>query len=196
MDATNRTKKVTRTGMLIGIAIILQYLEISLPMMPSFIKLDFSDLPSLIGALAYGPFTGILIALIKNIVHMAVSQSGFVGELSNFLLSATFAAVAGYIYQKNPSKKNVLKASAIGALAMAIISWPINYWIIYPMYYNILGFPEVAILKMYQIILPSVKSIGQALLIFNAPFTLVKGILNGLILVLIYNRIEFIFHEK
>lgn len=196
MDATNRTKKVTRTGMLIGIAIILQYLEISLPMMPSFIKLDFSDLPSLIGALAYGPFTGILIALIKNIVHMAVSQSGFVGELSNFLLSATFAAVAGYIYQKNPSKKNVLKASAIGALAMAIISWPINYWIIYPMYYNILGFPEVAILKMYQIILQSVKSIGQALLIFNAPFTLVKGILNGLILVLIYNRIEFIFHEK
>ena len=86
MEVNNRTKKVTRCGMLIGIAIILQYIEISIPIMPSFIKLDFSDLPELIGAFAYGPFTGVLIALIKNIIHMAVSQSGFVGELSNFLL--------------------------------------------------------------------------------------------------------------
>ncbi|MDD6460122.1 MAG: ECF transporter S component, partial [Absicoccus porci] len=69
MEVNNRTKKVTRCGMLIGIAIILQYIEISIPIMPSFIKLDFSDLPELIGALAYGPLTGVLIALIKNIIH-------------------------------------------------------------------------------------------------------------------------------
>ncbi|MDY3036390.1 MAG: ECF transporter S component [Absicoccus sp.] len=196
MEVNNRTKKVTRCGMLIGIAIILQYIEISIPIMPSFIKLDFSDLPELIGAFAYGPFTGVLIALIKNIIHMAVSQSGFVGELSNFLLGATFAAVAGYVFQKNPTKSGILKASALGAVAMALISWPINYWIIYPLYYNVLGFPEVAILQMYQLLIPSIKSIGQALLIFNVPFTLIKGILNGVIMILIYNRIQFIFHEK
>ena len=58
MEVNNRTKKVTRCGMLIGIAIILQYIEISIPIMPSFIKLDFSDLPELIGAFAYGkPYT-------------------------------------------------------------------------------------------------------------------------------------------
>ena len=196
MEVNNRTKKVTRCGMLIGIAIILQYIEISIPIMPSFIKLDFSDLPELIGALAYGPLTGVLIALIKNIIHMAVSQSGFVGELSNFLLGATFAAVAGYVFQKNPTKLGVFKASALGALAMALISWPINYWIIYPLYYSVLGFPEVAILEMYQLLMPSIKSIGQALLVFNVPFTLIKGIINGVIMVLIYNRIQFIFHEK
>lgn len=196
MEFNNRTKKVTRCGMLIGIAIILQYIEISIPIMPSFIKLDFSDLPELIGALAYGPLTGVLIALIKNIIHMAVSQSGFVGELSNFLLGATFAAVAGYVFQKNPTKSGVFKASALGALAMALISWPINYWIIYPLYYSVLGFPEVAILEMYQLLMPSIKSIGQALLVFNVPFTLIKGIINGVIMVLIYNRIQFIFHEK
>lgn len=196
MEVNNRTKKVTRCGMLIGIAIILQYIEISIPIMPSFIKLDFSDLPELIGALAYGPLTGVLIALIKNIIHMAVSQSGFVGELSNFLLGATFAAVAGFVFQKSPTKSGVFKASALGALAMALISWPINYWIIYPLYYSVLGFPEIAILKMYQILIPSIKSIGQALLVFNVPFTLIKGILNGVIMVLIYDRIQFIFHKK
>ena len=79
---------------------------------------------------------------------------------------------------------------------MALISWPINYWIIYPLYYSVLGFPEVAILEMYQLLMPSIKSIGQALLVFNVPFTLIKGIINGVIMVLIYNRIQFIFHEK
>ena len=101
---STKIRTVTGTAMLTAVAVGLQYIEISIPIMPSFIKLDFSDLPELIGAFAYGPLAGVLIALLKNLIHMAVSQSGFVGELSNFLLGASFSLVAGLIYKHKKTK--------------------------------------------------------------------------------------------
>ena len=50
--------------------------------------------------------------------------------------------------------------------------------------------PKENILAMYQAILPSVKSIFQSLLVFNLPFTFVKGMVDVLITFLIYKRIS------
>ena len=102
----NKTRVLTGCGLLIAVAVVLQYIEVPLPILPSFIKLDFSDLPEIIGAFAYGPLAGVAIALIKNIIHLAVSQSGFVGELSKFVLGASFALTAGLIYKHRKSKNS------------------------------------------------------------------------------------------
>ena len=74
-------RKLAMGGMLSAIAFVLMYLEIPIPIMPSFIKFDFSDLPALIGAFALGPVWGVVIELIKNLLHLAVSQSMFIGVL-------------------------------------------------------------------------------------------------------------------
>ena len=182
--------------MLTAAAVVLQYIEVPIPIMPSFIKLDFSDLPELIGAFAYGPIAGIVIALLKNLIHMAVSQSGFVGELSNFILGAAFACTAGLVYRKKRTKAGALIGGLAGAAVMALISVPSNYFIIYPLYYSVLGFPEQAVLGMYQALLPSVKSILQALFIFNLPFTLVKGLISVAVSMLIYKPLSPILHGR
>lgn len=173
---TNNLKKLTGTAVLVAIAAVLQYIEISVPVMPAFIKLDFSDLPEIIGAFAFGPCAGVLVALFKNVIHMAVSQSGFVGELSNFVLGAVFAFTAGMIYKKSKTVKNAVFAGVIASLAMAAASLPLNFFVIYPLYYSVLGFPEEAVLDMYKVILPETKSIFYGLLIFNVPFTFIKGL--------------------
>ena len=191
---STKIRTVTGTAMLTAVAVGLQYIEISIPIMPSFIKLDFSDLPELIGAFAYGPLAGVLIALLKNLIHMAVSQSGFVGELSNFLLGASFSLVAGLIYKQTKGKAII--ASVAASLVMALISVPFNYFVIYPLYYNVLGFPQAAVLQMYQIILPKTKSILQALLIFNLPFTFVKGLIVSIITMVIYKPLSPILKGK
>lgn len=193
---TKKTRLIAGCGMLTAAAVALQYLEIAIPIMPTFIKLDFSDLPALLGAFAYGPIAGILIELLKNVIHMAVSQSGFVGELSNFILGAVFTGVAGAIYAHKKTRATALIGGFVGALAMALISIPSNYFIIYPMYYSILGFPEPAVLGMYQVLLPSVKSILQALLIFNVPFTFVKGLISMVICGLIYKPLRPLLKGK
>ena len=191
-----RNRLIAGCGMLTAAAVILQYIEISIPIMPGFIKLDFSDLPALLGAFAYGPLAGIIIELLKNLIHMAVSQSGFVGELSNFILGAAFAGTAGFIYKKKRSRLGAFLGGIVGALVMAAVSIPSNFFIIYPLYYSVLGFPEEAVLGMYQALLPSVKSIFEALLIFNLPFTFVKGLISVAVSMLIYKPLSPLLKGK
>lgn len=192
MNHTGNTKFSTRyiagTAMLSALAFVLQYFEIVIPIMPSFIKFDFSDLPALIGAFAYGPLAGILIELVKNLIHCAVSQSATVGELSNFILGAAFTGAAGLVYKLHKSKKNALLGGILGAVIMGLISIPSNYFVVYPFYYNFM--PEETVLSMYQQIYSGVDNVLQALLVFNLPFTIVKGLISVVITMLIYKRLS------
>lgn len=176
--------------MLAAIGVILQMLEIPLPFIPNFIKLDFSDLPGFIGAFVCGPLAGVLITLIRNVIHIFMGSSAGIGELSNFILSASFVLTAGLIYKKMPNIKGVLIGGIAGAVIMGIVSFPVNNFIIYPLYYSVMGFPQEAILQMYQAIRPSTKSIAEALIVFNVPFTIAKGLISVIITSIIYKPLE------
>lgn len=186
----DRVRVITVTGVLSAVAFLLQLIEIPLPMlMPTFIKFDFSDLPALIGSFALGPVCGIVIELIKNVLHALLATGSFgVGELSNFVLGAVFVGVAGCIYRRSRSKKGALIASLTGAIVMAAISFPSNLFIVYPVYYQFM--PEETILAAYQTILPGMKSVAQSLLVFNVPFTFIKGILDVAITFAVYKKIS------
>lgn len=186
--AAARTRLLAGAGMLTAAAVVLQYLEFPIPLMPPFIKLDFSDLPALLGAFAYGPLTGVVIELLKNLIHCAVSQSATVGELSNFILGAVFVFTAGLIYKKNKNKTAALIGGLLGAAAMGIVSVPSNHFVVYPFYYNFM--PEENVLAAYQKILPSMKSVFQSLLVFNLPFTVVKGLISVAVCMLIYKPLS------
>ena len=186
--AAARTRLLAGAGMLTAAAVVLQYLEFPIPLMPPFIKLDFSDLPALLGAFAYGPLTGVIIEFLKNLIHCAVSQSATVGELSNFILGAVFVFTAGLIYKKNKNKTAALIGGLLGAAAMGIVSVPSNHFVVYPFYYNFM--PEENVLAAYQKILPSMKSVFQSLLVFNLPFTVVKGLFSVAVCMLIYKPLS------
>lgn len=182
------THTMTVVAMLSAIAFILQFFEFGVPFMPSFIKLDLSDLPALIGAFAVGPVGGVCIALIKNIFHLALSSSAGVGELSNFILNAIFVLPAGIIYNKKKTKQRALAGSLLGAVLMAGLSVVTNYFIVYPVYYNFM--PKEAILAAYQLIFPGVHNILECLIVFNLPFTFVKAMISVIITFLIYKHIS------
>lgn len=197
MSATTRTKgtgkrvdvwKLTMTAMLSAIAFVLMFLEFSVPVMPSFIKMDLSDLPALLGAFAMGPVSGVMICLIKNLLHLFMSSTGGVGELSNFILGACFVLPAGIIYRKWKGKKSAVLSAVAGALLMAAVSIVSNYYVVYPFYYNFMA--KDAILAAYQAIFPGVESILECLIVFNAPFTFVKGMISVGITVLIYKPVS------
>lgn len=179
---------MTIVAMMSAIAFILQFFEFSVPFMPGFIKLDLSDLPALIGTYAVGPVGGVLIALIKNLLHLPQTSSACVGELSNFILNAIFILPAGILYRKKKTKKRALLGALLGAVLMAVISVPSNYFVVYPVYYNFLS--KEAILQAYQIIFPKVDSILDCLVVFNMPFTFMKAMISVVITMLIYKHIS------
>lgn len=185
------TRAIAGCGMLAAAATALQYLEIPSPV--SFIALDFSDLPALLGAFAYGPVAGVVIELVKNLIHLAVSKSGYVGELSNFILGAVFCLVAGLIYKHKKTKKSAVLGGIIGALCMAIISYPSNLFVVYPFYYSFM--PKEAVLDIYQKVL-NVNSIEMALLVYNVPFTFIKGLISVALSALIYKPLSPFLHGR
>ncbi len=185
---------LTATAMLSAISFILFFIQIGLPFTPSFLKLDISDLPALIGSFAMGPAYGVLICLIKNLLHLTITSTGGVGELSNFILGAAFVLPGGILYKMKKGvrtgKKSALIGTILGIICMAIVSIPSNYFLVYPVYYQFM--PQETILDMYSAVLPFLqgKSMLTCLIAVNAPFTALKGILCGVITMLIYKRIS------
>ncbi|MBQ0084318.1 MAG: ECF transporter S component [Clostridiales bacterium] len=178
-----------------AVGFVLMAIEISVPLMPAFIKLDFSELPALITAFAFGPLWGVAVCLIKNLLHLIVTSTAGVGELANFLMGIFFVFPAGIIYHCNKTRKGALIGSLAGSASMAVMSVLINYFLIYPLY-SVLLMPKEAILSLYQVILPSVDNLFTALTIFNLPFTFIKGIIVSLICFLIYKKLSPILKHK
>ncbi len=192
------TRKMTITAMLSAIAIVIYYLDFPVPLMPSFIKLDLSNVISLLAGFSMGPVSGVVVCLIKNAVHLVIKGFGTtmgIGDIFDFVTSATFTLTASMIYQRNKTKKNAVIACLIGLLAFTIISLPLNYFIVYPIYFKAFG-GETAILGMYQEIMPSVKNIFSALCIFNLPFTFVKGLICALVTILVYKPLSPLLKGK
>jgi riboflavin transporter FmnP len=183
-------RSMTVTAMLSAVAFVLMFLDTAVPFMPSFIKLDLSELPALMAGFALGPVWGVVVCFIKNVLHLTISQTGGIGELSNFILGASFVLPAALIYKHKKTKTNAIIGAAVGALIMGAISFPSNLFVVYPFYYNFM--PKEVIIEAYQALAPFAKidSIEKCLLFFNVPFTFVKGMLSAVITILIYQPLR------
>ncbi|MBQ7463921.1 MAG: ECF transporter S component [Lachnospiraceae bacterium] len=186
--AGKRIRRLTGTAMLAASAYVLMFLEFPIPLMPPFIKMDFSELPALIAAFAYGPLSGVLVCLVKNLIHLLNTQTGGVGELANFVLGAVFVFTAGMVYRKVHNKKGAVLGALLGAVIMGGISLVTNYYVVYPIYTNFM--PMEAIIAAYQLIYSGVKDLWGCLLIFNLPFTIFKGLCSTLITFVIYKKLS------
>lgn len=192
-----RTRRLTVTAMLSAVAFLLMFLEFSLPMLiPSFVKLDVSDLPALLGSFALGPVYGVVIEVLKNLLHILLkgTTSAGIGELFNASMGSVFVLVAGLIYWKDHTRRGALIGSIGGAVAMALASLPMNYFLVYPFYATLFGGME-NIIGAYQAILPNVDGLFQCLLIFNVPFTLFKGLLDVFLCFLVYKPLSGLLHQ-
>ena len=193
------THNLTVAAMLSAVAFILMFIEFPIPMLiPAFIKMDFSDLPALLGAFALCPVYGVIISFMKNLLHVVIkgTSTALVGELCNFMLGAVFSALAGYLYKHHKSRKTAIIGAVAGAVAMGVLSVPSNYFVVYPAYVQFYHMPLEAILGMYQAILPSADSLIKCLILFNLPFTLVKGLLDAVLCMLIYKPLSPILHGR
>lgn len=176
--------------MLSALAAVIQLLEIPIPMLiPSFVKLDFSELPALIASFVVSPWAGIPVCLVKNLIKLTTTSSAGVGELANFLIGIFMVVPAGFIYHRKKTKKTALFACLAGCVISAAVSVFVNYYISYPVFYMFMA-PEEAVLSAYQAILPDVDNIFQALLIFNMPFTFVKMLLDSVITFVVYKPLS------
>lgn len=194
--SAKHVRALTGTAMLAAVATVLMYLEFPIPIMPAFIKMDISELPALIAGFAYGPGAGILVCLIKNLIKLPSTSTAAVGELFNFVMGALFVGAAGVIYKLHKTRKGAIIGSVAGALVMAAVSLPYNYFVVYPAYVVLYNMPLEAIIGMYQAINPDVDGLLACLLVFNVPFTIFKGLVDAILCFLVYKPLSPILHGR
>ncbi len=183
-------RQITVVSLMSAIGFVLMVLNFPVFLVPSFIKFDFSELPAIITSFALGPWYGVAVCFFKNLLHLIfnTSTSG-VGELSNFLLGSVYVLTAGYIYMRKKCIKSAVIGTVIGSFAMSVIGVFTNYFIVYPFYAKVF-MPYEVIIGMYSTILPYADTLVKALLIFNLPFTFVKGLASALICFLCYKKLS------
>lgn len=193
-DKKISVRKMTVTAIMSAISAVLMFLEFSVPIVPSFLKFDFSDLPAVITAFAVGPVWGVIIELLKNLIHLPFTQTSGVGELANFIIGALLVFPAGLVYKLKKDRGGALIGSLSGAFVAALVSVPVNYFITYPFYTNFM--PMDAIIGAYKAIVPAADTLIKALLIFNVPFTFVKGLVCVVITFVVYKKLSPVIKGK
>ena len=186
-----KIRNIAVTAVMAAVSTVLMMLDFSVPLVPSFLKLDFSELPALLTGFALGPVYGVAVCLVKNVVNVFFTTTFGIGELSNFILGCMFVVPAALIYRHKKTRMTAFIVSTAGAFTMAVFSLVTNYFLIYPIYAKAyFGGNMQGIINMYSVIFPAIDNLWKALIFVNVPFTFVKGLASVLISMVIYKKLS------
>ncbi|MEI4768424.1 ECF transporter S component [Psychrobacillus sp. FJAT-51614] len=178
----SKTRKLIAIAMLSSISFVLMLLAFPLPVLPAYLKVDFSDLPALIAAITMGPIAGIVVAFMKNVLDwlFAGSPTGVpVGHMANFATSILFITPVYLIYRKASSSKGIMYGLACGTISMAIGMSVLNYFVFLPMYTYFLNFPMETGTALFNSIIFGIL-----------PFNLIKGLLVTIVMIVLFKRMK------
>lgn len=192
---TVNVRTMALTAMFGALSFILMLVEFPLPFLaPPFYKLDFSEVPVLIGTFTMGPLAGVGIELIKVLLNLAFNGTitAGVGEAANFIIGCSMVLPAGMIYRSHKTKRNAVVGLVSGTAAMIAVGCVVNAFVLLPAYSAGLGIPMDTLVGMGTAINPAITNVGWFVVIAVAPFNLVKGVLVSIITMLLYKRVSVI----
>ena len=163
-----QNKRLITISMLSAIAFILTFLKFPLPFLPPYLTLDFSDVPTLLATFIFGPLSGLLVALIKNILNFLFNIGDPVGPVANFLAGASFLLTAYFVSHRKQysSRRSLIIGLVAGTIAMTIVLSILNYFV--------LLFTNLKVIILSGII----------------PFNIIKGCVISIIFILLYRRLK------
>ncbi len=188
------TVDLTRIAILGALASILFMLEFPIFPAAPFYKLDFSNVPVILGAFAMGPVQGLLILLIKSLIGLTHTTSAGIGEMADFLMGAAFILPGAIMYRRNKSRKTAISGMLAGVVCIVIAGVLANYYILLPFYQKFL--PYETLVVMGKDMFPFITDIWGFLLTVTALFNLIKGLALTVVTLLLYKPLSPLLHSK
>ena len=174
------TKFIVKVAVLSAVAFVLELIGFSvLPAFP-WLKMDFSDTAALFAGFSMGPLAGALVVIMKNLLHLAFSDTMFVGELANILMGLAFVLPATIIYTWKKHRKSAYIGMGVGMIFEIGVAMLANWFILVPLFYPAMAFTESGL---------------QYLIAGVLPFNAIKCALLILVSALLYKRLSPILHR-
>ena len=186
-------QKLIYTAMLAAVAGVLMSLEFSVPMMPPFYKVDFSDVPSVIAVFLMGPVSGICVEVIKLLIKLITvgTNTMYVGELANLIAAFLFVWPLWFLYQKlGANRKAAVEALLLSIVIRTACACFINANITLPLYAKAMSLPLDEVIRMVASVNPAVKDLNGFIILATIPFNVLKVGLNYIVGQLLFVRLR------
>ena len=187
------TQQLVLTGMLAAVAGVLMSLEFSIPMMPPFYKIDFSDVPSVIALFSMGPASAVCVEVIKILIKLFTvgTNSMYVGEFANLIGIILYVFPTWLIYKKLGQTKKAARTALILDLPIRIaMSCFTNACITLPMYATAMGVSLDEVVRMVASVNPAITNLTTFIILATIPFNFIKVGLNFVVGHLLYERLH------
>ena len=182
-------------GALSAVLYVVPIFQLQLPFFPSFLKIHFDEIPAFIAGFAYGPFTSLIVILVKTIIKLPFSDSLCVGELADFLFSSAFVLPATFVYKKIRNLKGVFIGLAISTVLQLVVAMVMNVYAILPFYIQVMGMSPEMILELCQMANPNITNIQWDYALFAIlPMNLLKDAAVLIVTFFIYRRVHNTLH--
>lgn len=200
MKNIGKTSYIAKIAVLGVLAFVIMLLEFPLPIFPPFLKMDFSDIVPLIGALAMGPIAGMFIEFVKCLLHwIFASTTAGIGDIANFIVGSAYVLTAGFIYKKKRTRAGAVLALICATIVMVLAGAVSNYFIMLP-FYAAAFFKDAggmnAIIEISAAVIPPIDSKFTLVLYAMCPFNLLKGLIIMVITMPIYKKVSPLLHRE
>jgi riboflavin transporter FmnP len=192
---TNRTLFFVIIANLTALSVLFYFFpKVPLPFIfPSFLELQLSNLPAIIGGFALGPVAGAIIIVARTIIKLPFSTTAYVGEFVDLIIGVSTVVASSLIYKKIHTKKGALYAALVGMVVWTTIALLANYFFILDLYIEIYFDGDLSALLGFLQIIPGINEtnyMGKYILYAILPFNLLlSGIVYGITFV-VYKRIS------
>jgi riboflavin transporter FmnP len=187
MKEENYLKKLMQIALLASVGAVLMLLQLPYPG-AGWLKFDLSDIPALVGGFALGPWAGLAVVVLKNILFalFRFSPEELLGLPMNLIANGVMVTISAFIYQKAKTRTNAALGIGMGVLASILIMIPANYYIL----------PVFMKLFMPQVPIPGKEMLLYLIVFFTLPFNAIKGLIAGILTFAIYKRIAIFIRAE
>ena len=182
--------------------------------LPSFCGVHLAYIPELLGSLLYGPFSGMFVILVKNFISLWALKYSVVDIATNIVVEFAFVVPATLIYHsmrsavkktdENGEKyyihKSRRKRIIIASLLSTVIAIAVMYF--FEVYFSVPFLVRTNavesldfFIKWYQTLIPSVSTVGDAVLMFNVPINAVAMVVTTIVVAYIYKPLKRAIHD-
>ena len=163
------TRRLSTIAILSALSFVLMYFDFPLLPAASFLRIEFSILPVLVGLIVLDLPAAFVIILLRSLLKLILNNQGvstYIGLPMNIVALGVFVLAFGLIWKKDRTPIRFALASLAGTIGLTLAMLVLNYVYAVPLYAKFANFDIEKILGLSNYLLTMVL-----------PFNLIEGVI-------------------
>ena len=127
-------KRVAYMAVFTALAFVVSLFDFPIFPATPMLKLDFGNVFILLAGFMFGPVEGVIVCVIKELLHIPVGSTGGVGELANIIMTISYIIIPTVVYRFKKGLPIVILTLVIATIFSSGVCLLVNRFINFPLY--------------------------------------------------------------